>query len=125
MKKRALLETLSLPLLSFLLLLPLLGYGFLSDDFPLIVANPRLQSWSLFFQNLLKKRLDLSELGLIDDEVLVWIWINQTSQNRGLFEKVVETDEAGLQPLIATGKFDPFFFAGADRETGTRDVQSW
>ena len=53
MKKRALLETLSLPLLSFLLLLPLLGYGFLSDDFPLIVANPRLQSWSLFFQNLL------------------------------------------------------------------------
>ena len=53
MKKRVLLETLSLPLLSFLLLLPLLGYGFLSDDFPLIVANPRLQSWSLFFQNLL------------------------------------------------------------------------
>ena len=53
MKKRALLETLSLPLLSFFLLLPLLGYGFLSDDFPLIVANPRLQSWSLFFQNLL------------------------------------------------------------------------
>ena len=53
MKKRSLLETLSLPLLSFLLLLPLLGYGFLSDDFPLIVANPRLQSWSLFFQNLL------------------------------------------------------------------------
>ena len=53
MKKRALLETLSLPLLSFLLLLPLLGYGFLSDDFPLIVANPRLQSWSLFFQYLL------------------------------------------------------------------------
>ena len=53
MKKRVLLETLSLPLLSFLLLLPLLGYGFLSDDFPLIVAKPRLQSWSLFFQNLL------------------------------------------------------------------------
>ena len=53
MKKRSLLETLSLPLLSFFLLLPLLGYGFLSDDFPLIVANPRLQSWSLFFQNLL------------------------------------------------------------------------
>ena len=53
MKKRTLLEALSLPLLSFLLLLPLLGYGFLSDDFPLIVANPRLQSWSLFFQNLL------------------------------------------------------------------------
>ena len=53
MKKRALLETLSLPLLSFLLLLPRLGYGVLSDDFPRIVANPRLQSWSLFFQNLL------------------------------------------------------------------------
>lgn len=53
MKKRTLLEALSLPLLSFLLLLPLLGYGFLSDDFPLIVANPRLRSWSLFFQNLL------------------------------------------------------------------------